>query len=226
MSTPAAERGERFPGFDTLQQADAWDDVTRSLLESRVNDIPPVTFFKRTEERAARALLDCLLALDARPGVPVLELIDARLAAGDGDGYRYDTMPEDGDAWRRSLAGLDADAGDRFGLTFAETTGDQRRTIVESIQGGDGTWHGMTADRVFGLWMRYACTAFYSHPSAWNEIGFGGPAYPRGYKNIGVGRREPWEVAEVDADDPVPWAERVEAAHRRHESAGDDASPS
>ena len=56
------------------------------------------------------------------------------------------------------------------------------------------------------LWMRYACTAFYSHPSAWNEIGFGGPAYPRGYKNIGLGRREPWEVAEVDADDPVPWA--------------------
>ena len=35
--------------------------------------------------------------------------------------------------------------------------------------------------------MRYASTAFYSHPSAWNEIGIGGPAYPHGYKNIGMG---------------------------------------
>ena len=64
--------------------------------------------------------------------------------------------------------------------------------------------------------MRYACAAFYSHPWAWNEIGFGGPAYPRGYKNLGFDRREPWEVAERDADDPVPWAERTEAALRRH----------
>ena len=29
---------------------------------------------------------------------------------GDGDGYRYDDMPEDPEAWRRSVAALDADA--------------------------------------------------------------------------------------------------------------------
>ena len=64
--------------------------------------------------------------------------------------------------------------------------------------------------------MRYACTAFYAHPWAWNEIGFGGPAYPRGYKHLALGGREPWEVAEHDADDPVPWAERADAAKTRH----------
>ena len=68
--------------------------------------------------------------------------------------------------------------------------------------------------------MRYACTAFYSHPWAWNEIGFGGPAYPTGYKNLGVERREPWEVAERDATDPVPWARRVERARDRAQRAG------
>ncbi len=46
---------------------------------------------------------------------------------------------------------------------------------------------------VWSLWTRYACTAFYSHPLAWNEIGFSGPAYPRGYKNAGV-EAEPFEV--------------------------------
>ncbi|MDQ3430688.1 MAG: gluconate 2-dehydrogenase subunit 3 family protein, partial [Actinomycetota bacterium] len=53
------------------------------------------------------------------------------------------------------------------------------------------------------LWLRYACTAFYAHPWSWNEIGFGGPAYPRGYKNLGVNRREPWEVADADGGDPL-----------------------
>jgi len=47
------------------------------------------------------------------------------------------------------------------------------------------------------LWTRYACTAFYSSPSAWNEIGFPGPACPRGYKNPGVDAREPFEVRDV-----------------------------
>ena len=104
-------------------------------------------------------------------------------------------MPEDGEAWRRSLAALDADVaaaapgGDFAGLDV----GEQNRPA----RGGpdhEGDWHGMPAGTVFDLWLRYACTAFYSHPWAWNEIGFGGPAYPRGYKNAGLDKREPWEV--------------------------------
>ncbi len=35
-------------------------------------------------------------------------------------------------------------------------------------------------------------------------MGFPGPAYPRGYKNMGTGKREPFEVADTQpADDPV-----------------------
>ena len=62
----------------------------------------------------------------------------------------------------------------------------------------------MPAKHVWSLWTRYACAAFYSHPWAWNEIGFGGPAYPRGYKNIGVDEREPWEVPKRPRVDPEP----------------------
>ena len=42
------------------------------------------------------------------------------------------------------------------------------------------------------------------HPHAWSEMGFPGPAYPRGYKNAGVGKREPFEVADArPAEDPL-----------------------
>ena len=62
----------------------------------------------------------------------------------------------------------------------------------------------MVASHVWSLWTRYGCTAFYAHPLAWNEIGFDGPAYPRGYKNIGVDRLEGIEVHDAHpADDPL-----------------------
>jgi hypothetical protein len=51
--------------------------------------------------------------------------------------------------------------------------------------------------------MRDALAAFYAHPWAWSEIGFGGPAYPRGYARLGVGLSEAWEGREAFAVDPV-----------------------
>jgi hypothetical protein len=51
--------------------------------------------------------------------------------------------------------------------------------------------------------MRGVLGAFYSHPWAWNEIGFGGPAYPRGYARLGPGQREHWEAPPEFSVDPV-----------------------
>ena len=51
-------------------------------------------------------------------------------------------------------------------------------------------------------------SAFYSHPWAWNEIGFGGPAYPRGYARLGAGQRESWEGAPAFERDPVKDTEQ------------------
>jgi hypothetical protein len=220
--TSAAEPHERFPGFDAVAQSDAWDDVTRAVVLDRLYRPPTVTFFSPHEEVVARALLDRLLAQERDPRVPLVELIDARLAVNDGDGYRYGDMPEDGDAWRRSLIGVDQDASARFATPFARLSVGDQHVVIQAVQDCTSSWHGMPAARVFGLWMRYACTAYYSHPWAWTEIGFGGPAYPRGYKNIGLDRREPWESPGVDAAGSVLWAERVAAARRRHEDPAGD----
>lgn len=77
----------------------------------------------------------------------------------------------------------------------------------------------MTASQVWSLWTRYGCTAFYAHPLAWNEIGFDGPAYPRGYKNLGVDRLEGIEVRDAHPlDDPLQTdagALRPESDNRR-----------
>ncbi len=195
-----ADGGNRFPGFDVMAQERHWDEATRELLQQRLATAGQLHFFTHQEAAAAGALFDQLLDQRAEPKVPVLELIDARLAKDETDGWRYETMPMDPDAWRKTLTALDADSIAESGITFAERNWDEQATLIQNVQDlKDRPWHGMPATQVWSLWTRYACTAFYSHPLAWQEIGFAGPAYPRGYKNIGVDRLEPFEVRDQRA---------------------------
>jgi len=197
----------RFPGFDVLNQAPHWDQVTKDLIEARVRtSAQAVTFFTANERDCARALLNDLTGQDRDDAsVPVTQMVEARLAAGETDGWRYADMPEDGQAWRDTLGYLDADARARYGTAFAEAAEENRHRLIQTVQDLSGEdWHGLPAKHVWSLWTRYACTALYAHPDAWAEIGFSGPAYPRGYKNIGVDKLEPYEVRDADPSiDPV-----------------------
>lgn len=193
----AVYRG-RFPGFDVMSRARDWDPATASVVQDRLRAPEPPRFFTLAEEAAADALFDELLALAPGDGVPITTAVDARLAEARTDGWHYAGMPDDGETWRRSLAGLDADARTRYDTAFADCSGDRRHEVVSAVQrAGERSWHEFVAIRIWQLWMRYACTAFYAHPLAWNEIGFPGPAHPRGYAALGVGKRERFEVADA-----------------------------
>ena len=192
----------RFPGFHVLDQAQAWDETTRATVLDRAGRPPDIRFFDAAEEGAATALFDRLL--DQHPGerrVPVTAMVDARLAEKETDGWHYDSMADDWVVWKTSLAALDAEAHARHGRVFAACGEDDQVALLADVKDGDGDWRGFHRARIWSLWTRYACTAFYSHPAAWDEIGFAGPAYPRGYKNLGVDRREPFEVADARPGD-------------------------
>ena len=212
MTTPNLEPehgGGRYPGFDTLRFRDHWDDATLAAVESRLGMPPDLRFFTLQEQATATALFDQLLYQRGEPKVPVTNMVDARLAELETDGWHYDSMPGDAEAWRVTLAALDHDASAAHGSPFCELGWDEQTALLTSIHDTDGDWHGFRADRVWSLWTRYACTAFYSHPLAWNEIGFAGPAYPRGYKNLGVDRLEPFEVLDArPSENPIPGRRR------------------
>jgi Gluconate 2-dehydrogenase subunit 3 len=208
VSSGTAAGRSRFPGFDVLGQARHWDQVTADVVMARTRPPAPPRFFTGPEAACARALLNLLTGqreADGDLAVPVLEMVDARLEAGETDGWRYADMPEDGQAWRDTLAHLDADADRRCGTSFAAAPEAGQIAVIQAVQDlKTGDWHGLPAVQVWSLWTRYACTALYAHPVAWAEIGFPGPAYPRGYKNVGVDRLEPFEVRDArPAEDPV-----------------------
>ena len=49
-----------------------------------------------------------------------------------------------------------------------------------------GVWDTLPCARAWKVLTRAILAAFYSHPWAWNEIGYGGPRYPRGYMRLGA----------------------------------------
>jgi Gluconate 2-dehydrogenase subunit 3 len=190
----------RYPDHDVLAHADRWDDVTRRVVLDRMNEQPPIRVFGPQEEAALRAFCDVVLAQDAEPRIPVLEMVDRKLFEGRGDGYRYADLPDDRETWRRVAQGLDEQALARGGGTFAVAGPEIQAAIVEDFSRGDlhgGVWRDLPAGRAFQVVMRGVVGAYYSHPWAWNEIGFGGPAYPQGYMRLGIGQREPWEGEET-----------------------------
>ena len=198
----------RYPDYDVLSVADHWDPVTRRVVVERVEQVPPIRFFDDTEAACARRFLDLVLAQDAEPRIPVLEMVDDKLFEGRQEGYQYADMPDDRDAWRLVLRGLDEAAREKGAPSFAASDEDDAHDVVRSFSAGElsgGAWEQLDVSRAWSLVMRDATTAFYSHPWAWNEIGFAGPAYPRGYMRIGTGPwgREPYEREEAFGLDPV-----------------------
>jgi Gluconate 2-dehydrogenase subunit 3 len=189
----------RYPDYDVFDNADHWDPVTRELVTSRVYDVPQLHFFTPEEAVVLRPFLDVALGQDSEPRIPVLEMVDAKLHAGSGDGYRHADMPEDDETWRRVARHLhDAD--------FAEIGVDAKLDYVGKLHDGELDWDDLDPSKAWSVVMRHALSAFYSHPWAWNEIGFGGPAYPRGYIRMGIGDhrgREPHEGEEAFGPDPV-----------------------
>jgi hypothetical protein len=204
----------RYPDFDVLAEADHWDEVTRRVVLRRVHDVPQFRFFDERERETLEAFCDTLLAQDAEPRIPVLAYIDEKLHDDARDGYQYFDMPPDREIWRRVARGLDDEAR-ALGLeTFDELSEHHRNLVVHRFAQAElfgGVWATMNVSRAFASVLRDACQAFYSHPWAWNEIGFGGPAYPRGYAAFGnpdLGEREHWEGEEAFARDPVPDVEQ------------------
>jgi hypothetical protein len=196
----------RYPDYDVLAGADHWDDVTRALVVDRVERVPALRYFDAVEARCLSAFLDVVLAQYEEPRIPVLPAVDEKLYDGRTDGFRYADMPDDGQTWRLVARGLDEAARGRGGDHFAALDAGGRFELVSAFAGGHLDEIGLDATRAWSVVMRGALAAFYSHPWAWNEIGFGGPAYPRGYMRLqpGAAGREPHEALEAFSLDPVP----------------------
>lgn len=201
-----------YPGYHTLDLRGAWDEATRKTVMARVNQSTAPRFFSVEEAARMQAVLDRVLPQDDRDAahkIPVLALIDDRLYSGRHEGYRYEDMPPDGDAHRLGLRAIDEIAQHLFRRMFITLDPLQQDAVLLTIHDARppaamNVWRQMPPDRYWRLLMDDAARAYYSHPYAWDEIGYGGPAYPRGYMRLEHGDAEPWEAEERRYDFQAP----------------------
>ncbi|WP_244817866.1 gluconate 2-dehydrogenase subunit 3 family protein [Caballeronia sp. Lep1P3] len=193
-----------YPDYDVMSKRDtpSWDAVTRNVIDERLATPNDPHFFDAVEWRALCALCACIVPQDRqRPAVPVAALVDARLAKNTGDGYRDARLPPMRDAWRIGLRALDAESRARHELPFASIDENAQCALLTDMQHGKldrAEWQGMPSAVFFAERVLHdICGMYYAHPHAWSEIGFGGPANPRGYVRMVANRRDPWEAAEA-----------------------------
>ena len=177
---------------------------TREVLLSRLE--APVPAEPRFLDAGSFAILHAACARlipqpERQRPVDLAGNIDERLAGGKSDGWRYDRLPPDGEAYRRGLRGLDETSRLTFGRGFTELDGQRQDEVLKSIQGGappGETWEAMPADRFFEELLAELTECYYSDPLSQEEIGYAGMADAKGWRRIGLDQLEPWEPRPVE----------------------------
>ncbi len=196
--------GERYPGYDVLakRHTPSWNEQTRRVIDARLAMRRDPQFFTAEEWATLEAVCARIVPQPPdRPPVPVAAMVDQKMAQDRTDGYRPATLPKMQEAWRRGLSALDGEARAKCGARFHLLPAPEQYRLLQAMQDGalnGPEWAGMPTKTFFDERLVHdIVSAYYAHPTSWNEIGFGGPASPRGYVRMNFNRRDSWEPVEA-----------------------------
>lgn len=211
---------ERYPGYDVMAKRNtpSWNEQTRRVIDERIAVPREPRFLTESEYATLVAIADRITPQPKqREPIPVAALVDNKLHRNRQDGYRAASMPREREAWQRGLAALDAEAVQLYRKAFSRLDAASQDGLLKRMADGDlhhAAWGEMPPKTFFKQRLLTDIVhAYWSHPTAWNEIGWGGPAAPRGYVRMGYDERDPWEAAEVHNGD-------VETAYRKNRNVG------
>ncbi len=192
-----------YPGYDVLQKWDtpSWNDITREVVSKRLNEIPPRRFFSEPQYETLVAVCHRVMPQPERSDpVPIAPWLDAKLHDGQGTGTRFESLPPEPECWRRGIDAIEAEAQQRYHRAFAALDAAEQDLILRALEQGEAqapAWDDLDAKSFMRhVLLREIVGIYYAHPDAWSEIGFGGPASPRGYVRLAENRRDPWEAVE------------------------------
>ena len=208
-----SQRTDRRRRFDVLDKwaSPDFDDHTREVVRRRLEEVPAIRFFTAAEAALLEAVAERILPQPERPlraRVPIVPWIDERLFEDRRQGYRYEGVPPQREAWRYGLAGIEETARALLGRAFLDLPGEDQDAVLRRVEDGDPpgpSWARVPAGRFFAnLLCETVVKIYYAHPEAWNEAGYSGPSSPRGHVRKWLGGVDPWEAPESDATATTP----------------------
>ncbi|MEH6566250.1 MAG: gluconate 2-dehydrogenase subunit 3 family protein [Halopseudomonas sp.] len=197
----------RYPDYDVLRkrQGPSWNEPSRQVVAQRLALRNEAGFFNPTQWHTLQAVCERIVPQpDDRPSVPLAAMVEQKISHG-SDGYRDSRLPSLQVAWIRALDALDLTAEQQHQQPFTQLRAAQQDELLTAMQRDElsgPAWQGMSAALCFQQRLLHdICAAYYSHPTAWNELGFGGPASPRGYVRLAENSRDGWEAAQARPGD-------------------------
>jgi hypothetical protein len=192
-----------YPDYNVLDkwETPSWNEITRSVVRKRLSEIPQRRFFNEQQWQTLVAVCDRVIPQPERTRpVPIAPWIDARLFEGVGTGTRYASMPPEQECWRRGIDAIEAEAQHRYRRPFHRLDRVEQDLLLRSLDNNQveaAAWQELPSQSFFRhVVLRAIVEIYYAHPDAWSEIGFGGPASPRGYVRLDANRRDEWEGVE------------------------------
>jgi gluconate 2-dehydrogenase gamma chain len=205
---PSARDMERIDALKTLLNIDLVTQATRDALLPRLEQQrTQPQFFDAETFSILEAVCDRLIPQDF---LNLASEVDARLAAGKCDGWRYDALPPDGEAYAGGLRGLEASAEAQFGARFTDLEPNHQDRLLESIQRGTITgaiWETLPSTRFFEDLLAELTEIYFSSPLAQQDIGYIGFADAHGWQRIGLNEHD---------DSQSQGASDVGAQHASH----------
>lgn len=176
-----------YPGYDVWDQHEAWDEHTRQIVRMRKTPQVLYKFFTYEEGMIMQTLIR-VLTDDHRLEVItyVLEHLDQSLSSPIGESQRKVNVLPKKMLIKDGVGRIEFISHRKFGSGFETLQpGQQAEVLNVTKQDYPDFFKGLLYDVV---------EAYYSHPIVWSDIGYGGPAYPRGYVRVEKGLVDPWEA--------------------------------
>ncbi|TDN36554.1 gluconate 2-dehydrogenase subunit 3 family protein [Hymenobacter sp. UV11] len=129
--------------------------------------------------------------------IPLAPSVDQRLTEGRADGWRYDALPPDREAYRLGLGGIQEIAQSLFQTDFEALDATKQDEVIEALASGNppgAVWQMLPAGRFFEEMLAELTEAYYAHPWAQDEIGYTGYADLPAWTKIGLNEKEPREA--------------------------------
>lgn len=195
---------ERYPGYDVLNKrlSPSWNEATRRVIDARLAVPREARYLNALEWRTLSSLCDRIMPQPVdRPPVPLAAYVDQKLLNDTRPGFRDAALPPQCDTWKNGLAAFEAEALARHDRSFHALPPEAQEFLMRKAADGKLEHAGWSAEQMQLFFNDHVLTdilsAYYAHPTAWSEIGFGGPASPRGYVRLQNDRRDPWEAIEA-----------------------------
>jgi hypothetical protein len=189
----------RYPAYDVWEQHGEWDEYTRQVVGKRRIAKLANQFFTHPEGLLLQTVVSLLIDEYRQEVLSfVMEHLDENLTKAIGESQRKVGVPERKELYRRGMAGIDEASHSLYHKSFLALDKERQLDVLAHIADGKAAttaaWAGLLQKDFFKTLLYDVTSACYSHPTVWSDIGYGGPAYPRGYVRVEKGLVDPWEA--------------------------------